>query len=169
MHALSPVAKEFIAALPAELTHCVVENERRFFYIKSQCEAVGSLSILDEEMELTVCLGESAHSHFEVYCENAPTEAQRQRDAAMRALAWVKDIIESRIRFRDQFADGRLIANTSWIDDEADGGPVLDSTDEYVESDISHLALPSYAAEWYSVMITVSPRLRLPHFRFFRS
>jgi predicted Rossmann-fold nucleotide-binding protein len=36
-------------------------------------------------------------------------------------------------------------------------------------ADISHLALPSYAAEWYSVMITVSPRLRLPHFRFFRS
>jgi len=129
----SGLAQAFFASLPAELIPYKMHDPRVILQIPASAAEVGDLLVYDDGNELTVCVGNIAHSHFEAYCENDPTQREREQNAAARACRWIQAILAEEIRFRCEFSKGRFHAGSSWNPAHHDGGKLLAATDEYRE------------------------------------
>jgi hypothetical protein len=131
--ASSTLAQAFVALLPEPLKPHVTDEPRIILRIPAKVAEVGDLTVHDNGKELTVYVGRIDHRHFEAYCEAGRTQREQEQQAAEGAVQWVQAILGDRVRFRNQFKAGRLIAGSSWLTEHQEGGPLLEFADEVRE------------------------------------
>jgi hypothetical protein len=129
----SELAQVFLSLLPDALKTYMTEDPQLVLHVPAMAAEVGDLTVHDDGKELTIYVGRIDHRHFEAYCETGSTRRERDERAAEKAMRWVQAIITDRVRFRNEFKAGRLIAGSSWYPERQEGGQLLKPTDEFRE------------------------------------
>ncbi len=78
--------------------------------IPAKSPDVGELSVLNDDVEYTVCVGRIYHRHFEVDRDAVDDAAA----VAHEVISWIEDILTDEIRLRHYFIEERLAGASSW-------------------------------------------------------
>lgn len=127
------LAIAFRTCAPEAFRRFLVDQGNVILRVPAHSSEVGDLLVYDDGDELTVEVGKIDHRHFEVYCDSASTLEERQANVCTSAAEWIEAVIADRVRFRNEFSRGRIIAGMSWYGDSQDAGRLLESTDEWRE------------------------------------
>lgn len=133
LHQPSKLANIFRDLVPSHLRQWLVLEGDILFRMPSPAEEIGDLVVHDDGDELTVELEDIWHCHFAEWYVSHPKLRERQEWACNQALETIEAITMGKIRFRNEYREGRIIAGGCWNVDEEQSGVPLDAADEWRE------------------------------------
>lgn len=138
---LDNLSREFLAqlrrTLPTLAYHTACPDSLTVT-IPARSAEVGDITVWLDPNEIAVEIGKLHHSHFGAFMVSAPTLAERERLAADMAVEYIRDIIEERVHFRVQLANGRVLGSACWYPERSDAGQPMSRADEIREYVWSH-------------------------------
>lgn len=133
----------FRSQLPAALHPYLASDENVIFRMPEASSEVGELVVWNDGDELTVGVGKISHDHFPTWDFEGVPQAEQMQRASAGAIEWIEAIISDRVRFRVEYEGERVVAGSSWVANQGDGGRWLKRTTRAVEYTWSGVQQPA--------------------------